>query len=122
MLVLFCAPLTVLAVCETLLRTKSSYIQNWFGEDSGFGDENTPEVQNPEVDHEDGLKISKVDFKDLIKQFPNTLHVCCNPIIASLFLNQLSTKSSDQTILHEIHALKRRIDELAAKMTNANEA
>jgi hypothetical protein len=75
MLVLFSAPLTVLAVCEILMGTQSTYIRNWFG-DSGFGDEDTPEAQNPEVDHENGLKISKVPFNDLIKKFPNPNRVC----------------------------------------------
>ena len=85
MLVLFSAPLTVLAVCEILMGTKSAYIRNWFG-DSGFGEEDTPESQNPEVDHEDGLMISKVKFNDLIKEFPNPLSVCSNRfIVISIF-------------------------------------
>ncbi|KAF8499987.1 calcium activated cation channel [Gautieria morchelliformis] len=102
MLVLFSAPLTVLSICEALMGTKSTYIRNWFG-DSGLGDEDTPEAQDPEVDHEDGLKISKYKFKDLIKDFPNTLD------------------SSDTTILHEIQSLQRRIEELAAKITTKKE-
>jgi hypothetical protein len=77
MLVLFSAPLTVLSICEALMGTKGTYIRDWFG-DAGLGDEDTPEAQDPEVDHEDGLKISKSKFKDLIKGFPNTLDVCLN--------------------------------------------
>lgn len=67
------------------MGTKSAYIRNWFG-DSGFGEEDTPESQNPEVDHEDGLKISKVQFNDLIKEFPNPLSVCSNRfMVLSIF-------------------------------------
>ena len=78
MLVLFSVPLTILAICETLMGTKGTYLRNWFG-DSGFGDEDTPEARDPEVDHDDGLKICKVEFKDLVKEFPNTLHVRLKP-------------------------------------------
>lgn len=74
MLILFSAPLFVLTICEAVIGKRGTYIRNWFG-DSGFGDEDTPEARDPEVDHEDGLKISKVEFKDLIKDFPDTLHV-----------------------------------------------
>lgn len=117
MLVLFSVPLTVLAICEVVIGTKSPYIRNWLG-DSGFGDEDTLEAQNPEVNHEDGLKISKVEFKDLIKAFPNTLHVCLDDF-KRLSVTKISPgQSSDQTILHEIHTLQHRLEELAAKMAN----
>ncbi|KAF8580590.1 hypothetical protein K439DRAFT_1648162 [Ramaria rubella] len=97
MLVFFCVPLSVLAFFESL--DQKTYIRNWFG-DTGLGDEESPEAQNPEVDNENGLKISKVEFKDLIKEFPNIL------------------LSSDEMILREIRALQHKVDELAAKVAS----
>jgi hypothetical protein len=74
MLVLFCVPLSVLALFETRLDTKNSYIRNWFTS-HGLGDEDSPEARDPEVEGEGELEISKVKFEELVKKFPNTLHV-----------------------------------------------
>ncbi|KAF8507846.1 calcium activated cation channel [Hysterangium stoloniferum] len=95
MIVIFFLPLCVLAFFESLDK-KSGYLRNWFG-DSGL-DELTAETLNPTMDDEDGLEISKVRFKDLIKDFPNT------------------SLSSDETLLQEIRTLQRRVEELAAKI------
>jgi hypothetical protein len=74
MIVLFFVHLCFIALFESLDK-KSSYLRNWFG-DSDFGDEMTAEAQNPQMDDENGLQISKVKFEDLIKAFPNTTLVC----------------------------------------------
>lgn len=72
MLVIFFIPLLVLTSYESL-KSDSTYLRTWFG-DNTVEDDGCLEAQNPEVD-EDGLKISKVDFQDIIKSFPNILLV-----------------------------------------------
>ena len=85
MVVLFCVPLTVLALFETRLDTKNTYIRNWFT-NHGPGDESSPEARDPDVENEDGLKISKVKFDQLVKEFPNTRHVSPAPCSGCIYL------------------------------------
>lgn len=99
MVVLFCVPLTVLALFETRLDTKGSYINNWF-ENNGLGDESSPEAQNPRVDDETGLQISKVEFKDLIKVFPNTNQVCSSLVYLSICLIRISRNSPQRLLFY----------------------
>ena len=79
MRVLFWVPLSLIAVFEaTLDPRKNSFTHAWF-EANEEEDEDDPEYQDPEVDEEDG-KITKVTFKELIKDFPNTSQVCLSLI------------------------------------------
>lgn len=86
MLIIFFIPLLVLTLYESL-KSDSTYLRTWFG-DNTVEDDTCIEAQNPEVD-EDGLKISKVDFQDIIKSFPNILLV------------------SFHSLFHEVHVLDR---------------
>ncbi|GJJ07175.1 hypothetical protein Clacol_001375 [Clathrus columnatus] len=81
MLIIFFIPLMVLALYEAV-KADSPYLRNWLGDDQ-IPDDTCVSAQNPEVD-EDGLRISKVEFKDIVKSFPNILAV-------SLDLNQCAS-------------------------------
>ncbi|GBE79923.1 calcium activated cation channel [Sparassis crispa] len=97
MLVLFVVPLSMIVVYESELDpAKNKWVKDWLSypdEDS----EDDPQVQNPEVavvDAERGLRISKVPFEALVKEFPDTTH------------------SSEAVILREVRDLKEQIEEL----------
>jgi len=86
----FFLPLSAIAFYESTVRPKkNSWMTNWLtGIDEGEAD--APENQDPEVDNE-GLRISRVPFAELIKVFPNT------------------QQSSEGTILKEIKELKEQL-------------
>jgi len=96
MRVLFFIPLCVIVFLESLDK-RSFYVRNWFHPSFGEVDD-SPEARDPKVDTENGLTISKVPFKELIKGFPKI------------------TMSSDETILQELQDLRRRIDDLNSKL------
>ncbi|KIJ56958.1 hypothetical protein M422DRAFT_23093 [Sphaerobolus stellatus SS14] len=96
MLVVFFIPLTVIALYESRDK-KSSYFRDWFERANGEID-NSDEAKNPEVDDEDGRQISKVQFEDLIKVFPNT------------------SMSSDERVLRDIRELKEKLEAFTAKL------
>lgn len=78
MSVLFIVPLTIIALYEARLDpSKNRWVRAWLSdEDQGFFD--TPEFRDPDVDAEDaakGLRISIVPFDELIKVFPDSIHV-----------------------------------------------
>lgn len=73
----FFIPLAMIALFESTVGNdqKQTWMKNWLrGNDEGA--EDYPESRDPEVDDdEDGLKISKVPFSELVKVFPNTAQV-----------------------------------------------
>lgn len=78
MMIIFFIPLTVVALYEAELDpSKNKWVKDWLSHpDQGFDD--VPEHRDPEIDGPEGsngLKITKVKFDDLVKMFPDTLHV-----------------------------------------------
>ncbi len=73
MRVIFILPLTVIALYES--TRGRHWVTDWLRSDNE-GDENYSQSRDPEADaEEDGRKISKVSFEELIKSFPNTAQV-----------------------------------------------
>lgn len=72
MRILFAIPLTCIAVYEAYLDPRHNKLTKAWLEPNEETDEDNPECQNPHVDDEDGMEISKVPFDDLVKAFPNT--------------------------------------------------
>lgn len=71
MLTLFFVPLLFIALWETNLDSSTNrYMKNWFSP-ADEGEEDDPANQDPEVSDADGMKICRVPFKDLVKEFPN---------------------------------------------------
>ncbi|KAG8799730.1 hypothetical protein FRC20_004856 [Serendipita sp. 405] len=99
MRLIFWIPLSFISLFEATLDPRTNeFTKAWF-EPNEEEDDDNPEYQDPEVDgEEDGLTICKVKFSDLIAEFPNT---------------ELSTEA---TIINEIKALRKRLDELAARL------
>ncbi|KAL0949283.1 hypothetical protein HGRIS_009360 [Hohenbuehelia grisea] len=99
MSVIFCVPLTVIALYEsTLNSTKQPWLDSWMRGDNEGGDD-LPVNRDPEVgDEEDGLQISKVPFTELIKVFPNV------------------TQSSEATIIAQINQVKEQLAALTKKI------
>jgi hypothetical protein len=79
MRVVFFIPLSCIALYEaTLTNSTKEWMSNWLRDDNeGPGVNDRPETRDPEVpdDEENGLKISKVKFAELIQVFPNTAQV-----------------------------------------------
>lgn len=74
---LFWLPLLLISFFEaTLDPRKNSFTKAWF-EANDEEDDDNPEYQDPEVADDEGGKLSKVKFADLIAEFPNTSQVCC---------------------------------------------
>ncbi|ESK95069.1 calcium activated cation channel [Moniliophthora roreri MCA 2997] len=98
MSVIFFIPLTIIALFEsTFKQQREEWARNWLhGMDQGA--EDYPETRDPEVDDENGLKISKVLFTELIKVFPNT------------------SMSSDTLLLNEIRDLRKKLDSVLQKV------
>ncbi|KAI3615204.1 calcium activated cation channel [Moniliophthora roreri] len=98
MSVIFFIPLTIIALFEsTFKQQREEWARNWLhGMDQGA--EDYPETRDPEVDDENGLKISKVPFTELIKVFPNT------------------SMSSDTLLLNEIRDLRKKLDSVLQKV------
>lgn len=102
---IFFIPLAVIALYEAELDpSKNKWVKNWLSHsDQGFEDD--PEAQDPEPDDEDaanGLRISRVPFKELISVFPDT------------------TQSSEAVILGEVRDLKNQIEELKKLLLEKN--
>ncbi|KAI0334388.1 calcium activated cation channel [Cubamyces sp. BRFM 1775] len=97
MLVLFFVPLSIIALYETELKTsKNRWLREWFSSDDENGGDMTL-FEDPDASREDaerGLQISRVPFKELVKDFPDATH------------------SSEAVILKEVKQLKAQIEEL----------
>lgn len=80
MRLLFAVPLVFIALFESTLDPRmNSFSKAWFeaNEEAENDDGDDPEYQDPEVsDDETEGKITKVKFRDLITDFPNTSQVC----------------------------------------------
>ncbi|KAF9263703.1 hypothetical protein L218DRAFT_927577 [Marasmius fiardii PR-910] len=97
MSIIFFIPLTVIALYEVNIHATEKWYTNWMqGDDRG--DDNYPEIRDPEVDDANGLSISKVPFMELIKVFPNT------------------AISSETLMMNEIRELRERLDAIAQKL------
>ncbi len=74
----FFIPLCVIALFESQLNPSThGWVKDWFSS-SDDGGEDAPHFQDPVVmgeDAERGLRISKVLFSEIVKQFPDTTHV-----------------------------------------------
>ncbi|KAK7060397.1 Calcium channel yvc1 [Paramarasmius palmivorus] len=99
---IFFVPLTTIALFEsTLKQQREEWMRDWLhGTDQGA--EDYPETRDPEVVDENGLKISKVPFTELIKVFPNT------------------SMSSDTLLLNEIRDLRKKLDSVLQKVDGGN--
>ncbi|KAG8746431.1 hypothetical protein FRC10_005142 [Ceratobasidium sp. 414] len=62
------------------------------------GEEEDPENRDPQVENEDGMRISKKPFDEIVKAFPNSL------------------LSSEATIMNELHNLRHRMEELFTQL------
>ncbi|KAF9443331.1 calcium activated cation channel [Macrolepiota fuliginosa MF-IS2] len=97
---IFFIPLTLIALYEsTFDPAKHTWVDNWWrGDDEG--EEDSPQNRDPAVDDAGcrGMEICKVQFEELIKEFPNT------------------TQSSEATILKEINELKTKLDLILQKL------
>ncbi|KAK0453779.1 hypothetical protein EV421DRAFT_1766345 [Armillaria borealis] len=96
MRVVFILPLTVIALYES--TRGRHWVTDWLRSDNE-GDENYSQSRDPEADaEEDGRKISKVSFEELIKAFPNT------------------AQSSEELLLNEINGLKKQLNAVLQKL------
>ncbi|KAI0321937.1 calcium activated cation channel [Amylostereum chailletii] len=97
--VLLFIPLTGIALFETTGRRENEWLTAFFS--GGFEDDDSPAARDPTVEGQDadqGLKISRVPFSELITVFPNT------------------HESSETNIVKEIHGLKAQLDVLLKKL------
>ena len=78
MTVIFFIPLMIIALFEAELDpAKNKWVKEWLAHPDQTLDD-LPEHRDPEVDGLDaerGLKITRVKFDELVKMFPDTLHV-----------------------------------------------
>ncbi|PBL02691.1 hypothetical protein ARMGADRAFT_1006022 [Armillaria gallica] len=96
MRVVFILPLTVIALYES--TRGRHWVTDWLRSDNE-GDENYSQSRDPEADsEEDGRKISKVSFEELIKAFPNT------------------AQSSEELLLNEINGLKKQLNAVLQRL------
>ncbi|QRV72880.1 ion transport domain-containing protein [Ceratobasidium sp. AG-Ba] len=98
MLVVFFVPLALIALFEAHLDVKRNLFMRQMFTAAQDGEEEDPENRDPEVENEDGMRISKKSFDEIIKAFPNS------------FL------SSEATIMQELHNLRNRMEELFMKL------
>ncbi|KAG9100296.1 hypothetical protein FRC07_010425 [Ceratobasidium sp. 392] len=98
MLVVFCVPLVLISFFESNLDVRRNVFMRQMFTAAQDGEEEDPENRDPEVENEDGMRISKKSFDEIIKVFPNS------------FL------SSEATIMNELHSLKHRMEELFKQM------
>jgi hypothetical protein len=115
---IFFIPLYCIALYEVTLQSpKNNWLKNWFlnrDQADSSTDSEGAACQNPEVDGEDnenGLKISRIQFAELVKVFPNT------------------HQSSEATVLKEIVELRglvemlvKRIEDLGAEVAGKGKA
>jgi hypothetical protein len=83
---------------ESVFRSKQNHwIKTWFhqGDD---GEEDTPQVRDPETSEQQGLQISKVKFDELVRHFPNT---------------ELSTEA---TLMRELREVRSQLDEVLRRL------
>jgi hypothetical protein len=110
MSVIFFIPLCCIALYEVTLQSpKNNWLKNWLlsrDQADSSADSEGAAWQNPEVNGEDGMEISRVKFAELVKVFPNT------------------HQSSEATVLKEIGELRslvemlvKRIEDLGAEVT-----
>ncbi|KAG7447443.1 uncharacterized protein BT62DRAFT_930453 [Guyanagaster necrorhizus] len=96
MRVVFVLPLTLIALYES--TRGRHWVTDWLRSDNE-GDENYSQSRDPEADaEENGRKISKVSFEELIKAFPNT------------------AQSSEELLLNEIAGLKKQLSTVLQKL------
>ncbi|QRV87749.1 ion transport domain-containing protein [Ceratobasidium sp. AG-Ba] len=98
MLVVFFVPLALIALFEAHLDVKRNLFMRQMFTAAQDGEEEDPENRDPEVENEDGMRISKKSFDEITKAFPNS------------FL------SSEATIMQELHNLRNRMEELFIKL------
>ncbi|KAM5535497.1 hypothetical protein V8D89_010834 [Ganoderma adspersum] len=95
--VVFFIPLCVIALFESQLDPSTHrWVKDWFSSPDDGG-EDAPHFQDPVVTGEDaerGLRISKVPFSEIIKQFPDTTH------------------STEAVMLKEFRELRKELTEL----------
>lgn len=97
MTIVFFIPLCLIAFYESqVIHSRGGMLHDWFAQTSPEDDED-PSVINPTSDDPHG-EISKHDFKELIKCFPNT------------------TVSESTAILREVDVVRRNIVDLEKKM------
>jgi hypothetical protein len=78
---------------HVFLTRRKTWLKGWFRNDSGEGEDDTPETRDPDTANEaNGLQISRVKFEDLIKHFPDT------------------TLSSESVLKREIRDLRAQFD------------
>ncbi|KAK0462001.1 uncharacterized protein EV420DRAFT_140598 [Desarmillaria tabescens] len=96
MRVVFIIPLTLIALYES--THGRHWVTDWLRSDNE-GDENYSQSKDPEADaEEDGRRISKIPFEELIKAFPNT------------------AQSSEELLLNEINGLKKQLNAVLQKL------
>ena len=77
MMIIFFIPLTIIALWETTVsKSTNNFLNGWYTF-AQEGEEDNPDIQDPEVEDEHGLTLSKVPFSELLHAFPNT-HVVSN--------------------------------------------
>lgn len=70
---LFFAPLTTIALFEASMHKRGPrFVREWIHSLEATDEDDGEAYADPVVDHPDGLQISKVAFKDLVKRLPNT--------------------------------------------------
>ncbi|GLB34039.1 putative calcium activated cation channel [Lyophyllum shimeji] len=137
MITVFFIPLSMIALYETTFaRHEHARMRVWLrGDDQGEAD--YPETRDPDVD-EDGLKISKVPFAELIKVFPDTQQSTEANIIKevkavgqaaqSSVMNTQSTiiketqdvgRSTVSAVIQEMQTMKQEIRDLQERLANA---
>lgn len=106
MRILFFFPLMMIAVYESSRReTPRRFWHQWIRAMEGEDAEETSEFEDPQVEEnqDDGLRISKVPFEDLVKRLPDT------------------ARSSEDTILTEIRKLQKQVAELQSRLDGRGE-
>lgn len=137
MVTIFFIPLSMIAFYEAAAGShKHTRMYTWLqGENEG--DEDYPETRDPDVD-EDGLKISKVPFEELIKVFPDTHQSTEANIIKEVKTVGQSTESTVMNtqsiiikeahnvgqftvsaIIQEMQTMKKEIRDLQEKLAHA---
>ncbi|KAG8717126.1 hypothetical protein FRC08_008161 [Ceratobasidium sp. 394] len=94
MLVVFFVPLALISLFESHLDVRRNVFMRQMFTAAQDGEEEDPENRDPQVENEDGMKISKKSFDEIVKAFPNS------------FL------SSEATIINELQNLRHRMEEL----------
>jgi hypothetical protein len=109
MRVVFFVPLSCIALYEATMSNNSTkeWMNNWLRDDNEGADVNDrPETRDPDVpdDEENGLKISKVKFAELIQVFPNTAQVWNHPVHSRALiagLTDLLVRSVDGSVISQ---------------------